>query len=98
MMIQLLRTHKLASGLAALYFVLVCLSALPFMAQRDALDGVFLIFLTMPWSSWLITLVSTINPALLDHRVIGGLLTLIGALINGALLFGVGRLVADVRR
>lgn len=97
-MTQMVRTHKLASGLAALYFVLVCLSALPLIAQQDALDGIFLVFLTMPWSFGLIMVVDAINPALLDQSVVGGVITLIGALINGVLLFGVGRLLAGGRR
>jgi hypothetical protein len=80
--------QKLAIGLAAGYCLLVFLAHLPtILSPSDALNGIAVVLLTLPWSMIMVFVLDLIDPTLLDDPKAGFIGCLIGAVINAVLVY-----------
>jgi hypothetical protein len=84
---------------AVVYLALVLLSVIPVFTGDDALDAIFLVVLTLPWSFFIAPVVNTINPSSSGSIMIGLAIALIGAAFNMVLLYLLtSRLVNKINR
>ena len=72
--------------LTIIYLILVLLAIVPIFTGDDPLSGIFAVILTTPWSILLGNLIPNS-----DGIVVGLLVVVIGAAINGAIIYFVAR-------
>lgn len=81
-------TRHLPLILTAVYVVLFVLAVIPIFTGDDALSGIFAIVLSEPWSG----LLGKLLPGAATGNLVLGLgLTVIGAALNGSLIYFLSR-------
>ena len=84
---------KIPAILAGVYGALVLLSIVPIFTEEDALSGVILIVLGLPWTALMTRAVDAINPNAFDNVAGGFALGLAGCAINAAVIYFVAKWV-----
>ena len=81
------RSSRIPVIAVAVYLVLVLLSIIPIFTGDDALDAIFLVMLTLPWSFFITPVVDTISPSPSGSIMVGLTMALVGAGLNAVLLY-----------
>ena len=81
------RMGRIPVIVVAVYLVLVFLSIVPIFTGDDALDAIFLVVLTLPWSFFITPVVDAISPSSSGSIMIGLTIALVGASFNAVLLY-----------
>lgn len=85
--------ERIPALLAGAYAVLGALSFVPVFTGDDAMSGIFVVVLGLPWTALLSSALARVAPGASVGPVTGGFLGLVGIAINTAILYFASRWV-----
>lgn len=86
---------RIPAILAGLYALLGALSFVPVFAGEDALSGILVVLLGLPWTPLLSRVLDTVSPALSGGLAVGVVLGAIGIAVNTVIVYVLSRWVVS---